>query len=177
MMTRWYWPLVYALYLHIPLHYILSAFQFNLFANTIEDVSRIQYKALFDATEGLSRAITAQAQASEQTFPFVTLDNFEVYAHEARVGSKAETIGYSPIVRAADIQDFNAYAPEHAEAWVRSSQALAHELEGTSQGGLNHMNHDGMRRRNQEMTEEENGTMQQDDGSAQDCALYLQYHV
>ena len=105
--------------------------QFDLFANTIEDVSRIQYKALFDAMKGLSSSITAEAASLNQTFPFVTLRNYEVFANDAKIASKSELINFSVRVSADQIQAFNAYAPLHAQEWIYASQVLANQLEGT----------------------------------------------
>ena len=98
--------------------------QFNLFANTIEDVSKIHYKALFDAAQGLSNTMTAEAIALNMTFPFVTLNNFEVYARDARIASKAELMSCSLKVEAADIPAFNQYAPNATSEWVQATKEV-----------------------------------------------------
>ena len=83
---------------------------------------------MFDATDGLSRTITAQAIATNQTFPFVTIDNFEVYARDARIACQAESFAYTARVKAQDIMAFNEYSITHSN-WVKKSQALTNALE------------------------------------------------
>eukprot|EP00977_Amphora_coffeiformis_P005788 scaffold1221_cov207-Amphora_coffeaeformis.AAC.47 len=111
-------------------------FQFDLFANTIEDVSKIQYKALFDSTQGLSNTITAEAIALNMTFPFVTLNNFEVYARDARIASKAELLSCSLVVEATDIPAFNQYAPPAAAAWILTSEQLMAYYDSEGHGSM-----------------------------------------
>ena len=108
--------------------------QFNLFANTIEDVSKIQYKALFDAAQGLSNTITAEAIGLNMTFPFVTINNFEAFARDARIASKAELVSCSLVVQAADIPAFNQYGPPAAAKWIQTTQVLNDHLKENDDG-------------------------------------------
>ena len=102
-----------------------------MFAHTIEDVSKINFKTLFDATESLSSSVTAEAMALNMTFPFVTLNNYEVFARDARLASKAEFMCISMRLSAQQIPEFNAYAPAKAQEWIATSQLLANQLEQT----------------------------------------------
>jgi len=108
--------------------------QFDLFANSIEDISKIQYKALFDAAQGLSNTITAEAMALNMTFPFVTINNFEVFARDARIVSKAELVSCSLVVEAADIPAFNQYGPPAAAKWIQTTQVLNDHLKENDDG-------------------------------------------
>ena len=112
----------------LPTPSFVILLQFELFANTIEDVSRIQYQALFDASVGITQSITAEAIALNQTFPFVTIPKYEVYAREARIASHAEVVSYSPRVKAEQIPAFNEYAAKNVD-WIDKSRALQNQLE------------------------------------------------
>lgn len=84
-----------------------------------------------DAGRGLSSIVTTEAIQLNQTFPFVTINNFEVFARQARIASKAEVMSLSLHVEADQLQAFNAYAPSHAQEWLAASQMLNNDYEGT----------------------------------------------
>lgn len=105
--------------------------QFELFADAIEDVLRIQFKALFDSMRGLSRSVTAEALALNMTFPYATFYDFEVYGKLAREMSGLETIEFSPFVGNDELRAFEAYANQHSD-WITSSQQTEQDIEGTT---------------------------------------------
>ena len=103
-----------------------------MFANTIEDVSRLQYKALFDATERLSAVMTNEAAVGNMTFPFVTIPHWEFFARDARVSAKAELMTYSARVTAEQVPAFNAYiAQGHAQEWIMTSRHINNQMDRT----------------------------------------------
>lgn len=110
----------------------LSLLQFELFADAIEDVLRIQFKALFTSMRGLSRSVTTEAIALNMTFPFVTLNNFEVFGKLARDTSGLETIEFSPFVESHDVTAFEAYAQAHADGWIQSSRATEQAIDAVN---------------------------------------------
>lgn len=108
---------------------MLFTTQFDLFANTIEDVAQIQVQALFDSSRAFSRTITAEARALGMTWPFVTLSDFEVAGHAARISSRTEVMAFLPIVEDADLAEFNGYTLQN-EGWLEESRQFAREITG-----------------------------------------------
>lgn len=117
---------------HSCVHFFLCLLQFGLFVNTIEDVSRIHYKTLFESTDGLSAMITAEASSFNMNFPNVTIPNFEVYGRDARLASKVELFSFSVQVSAEEVPQFNAYAASgKAQEWIAASQSTTNQMDGT----------------------------------------------
>lgn len=107
--------------------------QFNLFANTIEDVSRIHFKSLFASTRGLSNALTSEALTTNMTWPFVTFYDFEMFARQARLASGIEAFCFLPLINKTDLDSWNTYALEH-EDWVAASHQLENYISDTAGG-------------------------------------------
>eukprot|EP00977_Amphora_coffeiformis_P020551 scaffold8371_cov199-Amphora_coffeaeformis.AAC.4 len=104
--------------------------QFTLFANTIEDVLRLQFRALFDANRNMAYSVTSQALALNMTFPFVTLPNFETYGRQSRLNTGVEAIGWMPHVQTDDLQAFNLYSQQQGASWMKKSQEIERGIEG-----------------------------------------------
>ena len=76
---------------------------------------------MFEACRSLSFSITAQAYAQNSTFPFVTVENWEVQAREARLRGNVEVLTYNPLSSdTPTIMAFNAYARQNSD-WQQES--------------------------------------------------------
>ncbi|KAL7557469.1 hypothetical protein ACA910_019319 [Epithemia clementina (nom. ined.)] len=109
--------------------------KFYVFANTIEDVSRMNFQAMIDSIRDLSLTITAQANLHNLEFPFITVESWEVHAGKARKRGFLEAVQYMPILRGADMVDkFSLYAQNNT-AWqqqaIETSKLLNPEIEQT----------------------------------------------
>ena len=109
---------------------MLLPIQFELFANTIEDVSRLQFHTLFDSFRGMSKSLTREAISMNMTYPFVTSPGFEVFGQQARQASGVEIIGFVPFVEASELQAWNTYSMQH-QNWIADSQLLTTQMEET----------------------------------------------
>lgn len=88
--------------------------KFYLFAKTIEDKSRLHFQSMVDSISDLSLIITAQANRNNWTFPFVTVEDWELHAGNARRRGFLEGIAYTPLVQGQDtLNQFLLYALEH----------------------------------------------------------------
>ena len=100
-----------------------------MFANTIEGVSQIHFKSLFDASRGFSNALTSEAIALNMTFPFVTFSNFEVFGRQARLASKVEVIGFAPRIENTQLlAQWNEYALQN-EHWVDGAHRIEQQID------------------------------------------------
>ncbi|KAL7559667.1 hypothetical protein ACA910_002379 [Epithemia clementina (nom. ined.)] len=95
--------------------------KFYVFANTIEDVSRMHFQSMVDSIHDLSLTITAQAERNNWTFPFVTVDNWEVHAQKARQRGFLEVIQYLPWIEGqSELDAFSVYVAENF-GWQESA--------------------------------------------------------
>ena len=97
-----------------------------MLVNTIEDGALMHFKDMREASRSLSLTLTAQANRYGWTFPFVTMENWEVHASEARKRGGIEIVAFLPYLQHGDgeIQAFNQYAAENREAWQLESIAM-----------------------------------------------------
>lgn len=83
---------------------------------------------MFDASRAMSRSITSEAFRMNMTFPFVTIQDFEMLGNEARSNSPLEAIGLSIELKKEEIVPFGQYAVENAPGWMAESQRLEKEI-------------------------------------------------
>ena len=103
--------------------------QFYVLANKVKDIPTNHFQTMMTECQALSRTISAQLGTNHnsthhnRTFPFVTVQNWELYASQARHRSGSiEFITLNPwLYSPKDIQDFNTYANQHMETWQRQS--------------------------------------------------------
>lgn len=72
----------------------------------------------------LSEEITSYAITSGLTFPFVTMEHFEVNADHARKQSGAEIVTTLPLVKQEQAEAWSRYSVENI-GWIDSSRAIA----------------------------------------------------
>lgn len=90
--------------------------QFYVYTNTIEDVSRMHFESTIDSIHDLGLTISAQAEHYNWTFPFVTVENWEVHARKARERGFLDSIQYAPWVEGQDnVDQFAQYVLENLQ--------------------------------------------------------------
>jgi hypothetical protein len=104
-----------------------------LFANTIADVSQLQFRALFDSMRGFSRSVTTETISQNASWPFVTIPQFEVFGKQAREGSGVDSIALTPFVSETELRAYNIYSQKE-KGWIQESQRLELEMEGIDRG-------------------------------------------
>jgi len=72
---------------------------------------------MIDSMTSRSESITSLVLATGMQWPFVTIPHFEIRGDRARKESLAETFGFSPLVSAADKDEWEAYTIQN-QAWV-----------------------------------------------------------
>lgn len=85
---------------------------------------------MFDGLRGFSEMITAHATKNNDTWPRVTLPNFEVVAEHIRVQTKVEFINFVPLVNISERVEFEKYAFEN-QGWIADSRKFTLGKEGT----------------------------------------------
>ncbi|KAG7373590.1 adenylate/guanylate cyclase [Nitzschia inconspicua] len=93
------------------------------FASTLEDSIEFHISGVLEATAGLSRVLTSEADKKNETWPFVTLSSFEVYVGNTRAQASSELIVVAPIVTKENIESWNEYSREH-QGWIDESFAV-----------------------------------------------------
>ena len=99
----------------------ISQSQYYVHASSIADVTKIQIQAASDGLDDLATEVTSYAEISNSTFPFVTMPNFEVNAHNARRQSSVEVIFLNHMVTAATKQAYEMYTLKH-QGWIQESR-------------------------------------------------------
>lgn len=78
---------------------------------------------MLEATQGLSQILTAQAAMGNATWPFFTLDNFEVWARHIRNMGNSEMVVFAPFVGRHQVAEWNAYSNVH-QGWIDDGFAV-----------------------------------------------------
>ncbi|KAL7565542.1 hypothetical protein ACA910_003819 [Epithemia clementina (nom. ined.)] len=98
--------------------------KFFIFARALEDVSILRVGDTLRALQALSNTITAQALSRGLSFPFVTMENWEVHAREARNQGFIEALEFLPWLKIdSEIEEFNNYAKQNI-GWQQESIRL-----------------------------------------------------
>ena len=99
--------------------------QFKLLSASIQSAVQAQFADLAHATRDCSRLITAQAVAQNYQFPMATLNQFELYAAQARERARIESLMYLPMVENEnDLETFNDYMRQHEQEWVATARQI-----------------------------------------------------
>ena len=108
-----------------------------MFSNTIQDVAQFHAKNMFLAMDMCGQAITSAAIATNATFPFVTVPNFEVLGAATRAQSGIEMLLWQPIlVNDKTTEKWIDYSLQN-QGWVNESRALA--IKNAEQQGSNNV--------------------------------------
>jgi hypothetical protein len=86
----------------------------------------------FSVVKSLATATTSAARAENMAFPFVSLPDFSLRAHEYQTLSGAEYLSWVPLVSAADKAAWEAYSVEHQDWIIQGASALHLKDVGTS---------------------------------------------
>ena len=122
--------------------------KFGAYADEIVNLSQENVKKVFGVLEGLSVATTSHALHSNETFPFVTIPNYEERAAAARASSQALLIAYLPLVQDADRNDWESYSVENQD-WIQSSYQTGTEIQPISEQIFTYVKDEKMRDRRQ----------------------------
>ena len=79
----------------------------------------------------LGETFSAYEETVDETFPFVTLPNFEIKGSHARSRSGLETIQYMPIVEGSLKEEWEKYSVENFQAWMEQSKVSWHLMAPT----------------------------------------------
>lgn len=102
--------------------YSLFGQQFREYAQTIRAATDFSWRSILGATRGLSEVLTSQAIQTNRTWPFVTLDSFEVLVRNTRLLGQSELVVLAPLVATSQIEAWNAYSNTHQD-WIDQSFA------------------------------------------------------
>jgi hypothetical protein len=94
-----------------------------MFANSIKDVSTGHFQKIHKAFQGLSEFITGAAIANGQTFPLVSVPQFEIQGTYARQTSGIEVLTFSPLVSEDQRVAWETFAWEN-QHWLDESRAF-----------------------------------------------------
>lgn len=81
---------------------------------------------MITAAYTLGDGITATALATNQEWPRVTIDNFEIKAAHARLDADSELIMFSPLVPGNAVEVWEGYASGKQD-WLKESQELSYQ--------------------------------------------------
>jgi hypothetical protein len=93
------------------------------FAHTIEDASQFHITNMNLAFKNLGEIITTAAQATNASFPFVTVPKFEVYGRHARLQSGIETFTFNPFITDETRAAWQAYSIQN-QGWLKESRDI-----------------------------------------------------
>ncbi|GAX23164.1 hypothetical protein FisN_33Lh057 [Fistulifera solaris] len=93
------------------------------YAAAIENAVESQVREIFSAGEMVAGQVMKSATEKNQTYPFVTVDLFEVVGRQAREMSGIFDITWCPIISGEKYDAFATYANEHI-GWYKDSIAL-----------------------------------------------------
>ena len=111
---------------HSSSDYSFCFSQYLLLGTTIRGITEYRTKIIFDSLRSTSETFSAYAQeVSDNSFPFITLPDFEVVAKHARKRSGVETLNYLPIVTKANRVKWERYATENFDGWMQESRVSA----------------------------------------------------
>lgn len=96
---------------------------FESFGNEILLATRTNVRQTVDTASSMATALTSFAQRTNQTFPFVTLSDFETRGQQLIEISDAESLGYTPLVEAKYKDAWGFYVMGN-QAWIYESMAV-----------------------------------------------------
>ena len=101
-------------------------YSYQLFVRNIEDAANAQLLDGFRAFESLAETITATALQQNQTFPFITVPEFEIVAEKTRRLSGIELVQFCPIVQDDQLERWIGHSTSNQE-WLEISREIVTE--------------------------------------------------
>jgi hypothetical protein len=83
---------------------------------------------LQDSLNGFAKVISLEAYTGNQTWPFVTINDFEMTSYHVRQQTGIARIEFSPLVLSTQVAAWNAYSQER-RGWIDESQSISKTLE------------------------------------------------
>jgi hypothetical protein len=97
--------------------------QFHISCNTVREAFETRIATLSDKFHDLGKVMEVQAEVLNQTFPFVTTPQFEVYGEQARRRSGVEAFVFSPLVTQDQQEEWEAYSFSNQD-WLEESRDI-----------------------------------------------------
>jgi len=103
-------------------HLVFDSLQFELFSRTVADAAILHQNDLREAVEGVARDLSIVAEATNQTFPFVTYPDFELRADAARRHGRIEFLSIVNLVTEETYDDYVNFSTENHEQQTAESR-------------------------------------------------------
>ena len=98
--------------------------KYGQFARSLADAALDQQQSLRDSLKSLANEITAYAQTSNETWPFVVLPLFESYAMGYFDHSAGEFVGVNNLVYHEDREEYIRWTTAHYPEWIAESHMI-----------------------------------------------------
>lgn len=102
-------------------HYHHPLSQFHTVSNEIIQVCQTRARQIFDNIEGLSAFFTSHVMATNETWPFVVIPDFEVHAQVSSQITGAATLTIHPLVTHSDRPKWEQFSQATYEQWMQES--------------------------------------------------------
>jgi hypothetical protein len=96
--------------------------QYIEYVNTIAVATKFHVSTLKGSMALLSSTITAQAQQTNQSWPFVTVPAYEVLGQGVRTQAGVESIIMAPYVTQGDYDRWGSYSTQQFQNWFQQSR-------------------------------------------------------
>lgn len=90
--------------------YVFYTTQYRVFAESLINAAERNVAGVFGQLQGQARSTTSYAQATNQLWPFVTIDDFEYRAADVSGLASADMIIFAPIVPAEQKEAWEMYS-------------------------------------------------------------------
>jgi hypothetical protein len=97
--------------------------QYEQFTDTIRNAMSFHIYNVWSTHQQLAEIISASAIKNNETWPFVTVPQFEIHGEYCRQTSGAETVGILPLISQANLPAWNIYSVEN-QGWLNESRSI-----------------------------------------------------
>jgi len=101
--------------------------QFEHDAETVRNSAYFQLEAAVEASEGLSRSVTASAMASGSDWPFVTYMNYELAARQYVRGAGVGSMAFLPLLKTLQDKESWGFYSTSNQGWIDRSFEIDRE--------------------------------------------------
>lgn len=105
--------------------FLLDYSQFEKFSRTVGDAAIEQQSNIRDALRALANVVSGAAKTSNQSWPLVTIDLFEVYARDALVQANTEFFAIWPLVTPETKEGFVNFTTSNYKDKIHEAHMLA----------------------------------------------------
>jgi hypothetical protein len=109
--------------------------QFSQFGYTLGDNAKFAAESVANALETRSDSITSLVRGTDQEWPFVTINDFEVKGRNTRRNTQTELFAFCPILETPqDKTEWSSYSENQSELWLQDSYKTAVKAYGIEGG-------------------------------------------